>query len=213
MVTEGWSCFAASDNCLGLRTMAESEKVEIEAGDTVAAIGSQIRNLRSEQRLTLKDLGERTGVSPSMLSLVERGKTSPSIGTLVAISAALGVHMSDLIVDEKEDADRLVWRRKDQDSFTTPLGVQRRVLRVDRDRGVEIAINEYEPETGSALVPTHHPGFEYGVVLKGRLTVELEGEGPQELRAGDLISYASTVPHRIWNHSSGHVQALWINLD
>lgn len=197
----------------GAETMAEREKVEIEADDTVAAIGNQIRNLRSEQRLTLKDLGERTGVSPSMLSLVERGKTSPSIGTLVAISAALGVHMSDLIVDDDRASDQLVSRRKDQDSFTTELGVQRRILRVDRDHALEIAINEYEPETGSALVPTHHPGFEYGVVLKGRLTVELEGEEAQELRAGDLISYPSTVPHRIWNHSSAQVQALWINLD
>lgn len=193
--------------------MTASERVEIEAGDTVAAIGSQIRNLRSEKRLTLKDLGERTGVSPSMLSLVERGKTSPSIGTLVAISSALGVHMSDLIVDNEKDNDRLVSRRKDQDSFMTSLGVQRRVLRVDREHGLEIAINEYEPETGSALVPTHHPGYEYGVVLKGRLTVEIEGEEPQELRAGDLISYPSTLPHRIWNHSSSHVEALWINLD
>lgn len=192
--------------------MAENERVEIEASDTVAAIGNQIRNLRSELRLTLKDLGERTGVSPSMLSLVERGKTSPSIGTLVAISSALGVHMSDLIV-EKSESDQLVSRRKDQDSFTTPFGVQRRILRVDRDHGLEIAINEYEPETGSALVRTHHRGYEYGVVLKGRLTVELEGEEPQELRAGDLISYPSTLPHRIWNHSSSHVQALWINLD
>ena len=191
----------------------ENDNVHREAVETVAAIGSQIRNLRSEKRLTLKDLGERTGVSPSMLSLVERGKTSPSIGTLVAISAALGVHMSDLIVDDESSSAELVSRHKNQDSFTTSLGVQRRVLRVDRTRGIEIAINEYEPETGSALSPVHHPGHEYGVVLKGRLTVELEGEGEHELRAGDLISYPSTVPHRIWNHSSGHVSALWINLD
>jgi transcriptional regulator with XRE-family HTH domain len=191
----------------------ESEKVEIKAVNTVTAIGNQIRNLRSEKRLTLKDLGERTGVSPSMLSLVERGKTSPSIGTLVAISAALGVHMSDLIVDDESSSEELVSRHKNQDSFTTSFGVQRTILRVDRIRGVEIAINEYEPETGSALSPTHHPGYEYGVVLKGRLTVELEGEGKHELRAGDLISYPSKVPHRIWNHSSGHVKALWINLD
>lgn len=191
----------------------ENEKVEIEAVETVALIGSQIRSLRSEKQLTLKDLGERTGVSPSMLSLVERGKTSPSIGTLVAISAALGVHMSDLIVDDDKSSRELVSRQKDQDSFTTPLGVERRILRVDRLRGLEIAINEYEPDTGSALSPTHHPGYEYGIVLKGRLTVELDDEEEQELRAGDLISYPSTVPHRIWNHSAGRAKALWINLD
>lgn len=190
----------------------ENANVEVEAVDTVAAIGNQIRTLRSEQRLTLKDLAERTGVSPSMLSLVERGKTSPSIGTLVAIAGALGVHMSDLLVQESGVAEDVVSRRSAQQSFTTELGVQRRVLRLDRMRGIEIAINEYEPETGSALSLTHHPGFEYGIVLKGRLTVELES-GVHQLRAGDLISYPSSVPHRIWNHSSNHVEALWINVD
>lgn len=189
------------------------DRVEVEAVETVAAIGSQIRRLRSEKRLTLKDLGERTGVSPSMLSLVERGKTSPSIGTLVAISSALGVHMSDLITDDTRTAEDLVSLRNEQETFTTELGVQRRILRLDRVRGIEIAINEYQPDTGSALSPIHHPGYEYGIVFKGRLTVELQGEGEHELRTGDLISYPSTLAHRIWNHSSGHVQALWINLD
>ena len=38
-----------------------------------------------------------TGLSASLLSLVERGKTSPSIGTLVAIAHAFDVHMTDLV--------------------------------------------------------------------------------------------------------------------
>lgn len=192
---------------------AETDRRDIEAFDTVAAIGNRIRILRSQQRKTLKALAERTGVSPSMLSLVERGKTSPSIGTLVAISSALGVHMSDLLVDDDEPPEELISRRKDQHSFTTPLGVQRRILRVDRARGLEIAINEYAPGSGSEMELTHHEGYEFGVGLKGQLTIELADEEPQTLRAGDLISYPSTTPHRIWNYSSSHVQALWINLD
>jgi transcriptional regulator with XRE-family HTH domain len=161
----------------------------------------------------LKDLGEHTGISPSMLSLVERGKTSPSIGTLVAISSALGVHMSALIVDREDSTEELVSRQKDQASYSTSLGVQWRMLRADRSRGLEIAINEYESESGSSLVPPHHAGCEYGVVLKGLLTVELENQERHELWTGDLISYASTLPHRIWNYGSGHATALWINLD
>jgi transcriptional regulator with XRE-family HTH domain len=184
-----------------------------DASDTVAAIGSRIRDLRSEKSMTLKQLAERTGVSPSMLSLVERGKTSPSIGTLVAISYALGIHMSDLLVNDDSPSEELISRRTSQHSFTTPLGVQRRILRLDRKRGIEIAINEYESNTGSARELTHHAGYEFGVVLKGRLTIELAGQGSHELKVGDLISYPSTTPHRIWNHGSGPVQALWINLD
>jgi len=191
----------------------EIQRIEAEASDTVAAIGSRIRDLRSSKRLTLKKLAERTGVSPSMLSLVERGKTSPSIGTLVAISSALGIHMSDLLVEEEDAAGDLISRRSSQHSFTTPLGVQRRILRLDRKQGLEIAINVYEPNTGSSLDLTHHSGYEYGVVLKGKLTIELEGEGEHLLRMGDLISYPSSTPHRIWNHTSGQVQALWINFD
>ena len=79
-------------------------------------------------------------------------------------------------------------RVAEQPVFRTDEGVQRRILRDDRLNGVEIAINEYAPETGSAPVPVHHEGYEYGIVLDGELTVELDGK-THKLKSGDLISY------------------------
>src|SRR5918992_904002 len=85
----------------------------VDADATVVRIGTRIRTLRSERNLTLQSLAESTGLSSSMLSLVERGKTSPSIGTLVAISSALGVHMSDLFDNRADKQQERVVRMAD----------------------------------------------------------------------------------------------------
>ena len=93
----------------------------------------------------------------------------------------------------------------------TREGVERRILRDDRLNGVEIAINQYAPGTGSAPVPVHHDGYEYGILIEGELTVELDGK-THRLKSGDLISYDSARNHRIWNFSGRRARALWVNL-
>jgi transcriptional regulator with XRE-family HTH domain len=182
-----------------------------QAFDALAAIGARIREFRGRQRLTLQALGEKTGLSPSMLSLVERGKTSPSIGTLIVICSALNIHMTDLLAKEERSAAFPVSRAAEQLVVTTAEGVLRRVLGDDRIRGLEVAINEYRPNTGSAAPQHHHPGFEYGVGLAGELTVELDGT-QVILRPGDLVSYDSSRSHRVWNYGRKKARALWINL-
>jgi transcriptional regulator with XRE-family HTH domain len=182
------------------------------AAETVQAIGARVRELRNQRQLTLQALADLTGLSASLLSLVERGKTSPSIGTLVSVAYALGLHMNDLVPGESPSEASPVTLRSDQREFRTPDGVTRRVLKDDRTRGIELAINEYAPGGSSAASSLHHEGFEYGVVLDGTLTVYL-AEDRHVLRGGDSIGYDSTRPHRICNESKRATRALWVNLD
>lgn len=189
-----------------------TEEVTETTASTLAAIGLRIREIRQAQGMTLQQLGQESKLSPSMLSLVERGRASPSIGSLIVISNALGVTMSDLVTSNVPQESTPVVRAEDQQIVETANHVVRRLIRQDRARGVSIAINEYEPHTGSAESAISHDGYEYGFVLEGELTVEVEGTAHQ-LRAGDLISYDSRRPHRIWNHSTGKVRTLWFNLD
>lgn len=196
--------------------MARAKDVAVEAGEqnsnaVVAAIGNRLRALRQEREMTLQELAEVTDLSPSMLSLVERGRAAPSIQSLIVIANALSVTMSDLIVPHSADDERIVVRASDQPFVKTAQNVIRRVLREDRSRGISLAINEYEPETGSSLKRGAHSGFEYGFVLEGTLTVELENITYQ-LKAGDLISFESNRPHRFWNKGPKRVRTLWINL-
>lgn len=178
---------------------------------TLAAIGLRIRARRQTRRMTLQTLAAKTGLSPSMLSLVERGRVSPSIGSLVVIASALGVTMSDLIVAEPTPDEQLVVRATDQHAVETAKHVVRRLLREDSARGVSVAVNEYAPHTGNAEKPVAHDGFEYGYILEGRLTVEVDGASYQ-LEPGDLIAYNSRRLHRFWNHGKTKVRTLWFNL-
>jgi transcriptional regulator with XRE-family HTH domain len=197
---------------MGTRGAPQASETSIEMDYTLATIGARIRQFRTQKGLTLQALGRITGLSPSMLSLVERGKTSPSIGTLIVICSALEVHMSDLVAMEERTARDPVSRLGEQPVFQTAAGVMRRVLRADHVRGVEIAINEYAPDTGSAVTPVHHAGYEYGIVLEGKLTVEVEGTR-HVLHPGDLIAYESARDHRIWNYGADRAKALWVNLE
>jgi uncharacterized cupin superfamily protein len=119
--------------------------------------------------------------------------------------------MGDLLAPAHLVPIEPVSRAASQQVFETKEGVERRILRDDRIHGVEIAVNQYAPATGSAPVPVHHGGYEYGVILEGELTVELDGK-THTLKAGDLISYDSARRHRIWNYSGKKAKALWVNL-
>lgn len=182
------------------------------AASAVLAIGTRVRQLRNERGLTLQALADLTGLSASLLSLVERGKTSPSIGTLVAIAHAFDVHMGDLVPGAPAGAEQRVLEFDKQSVYSTPEGVKRRIVRDDRLRGLEVAMNEFGPGGQSASSSLHHRGYEYGVVIEGALTVEVDGQS-YELQPGDSIAYDSTHPHRIINHGRVEARALWVNLD
>ena len=189
-----------------------AEELEGLAAQALLAIGTRIRQVRSERGFTLQALADMTGLSASLLSLVERGKTSPSIGTLVAVAHALGVHMADLVPGAPPVSEIPVVRVHQQPVYSTPEGVNSRILCDDRVRGLEVALNEYASGGRSADASLHHDGCEYGVVIEGVLTVDVDGVA-YELNQGDSIAYDSSRPHRIQNNSRREARAIWVNLD
>ena len=179
---------------------------------TVAAIGSTMRKLRIEQRITLQKLSEMTKISPSMISLVERGLSAPSIGSLILIANALNTTISELMPDGSNIENEVVVRSGSRPLIETAENLMRRILRQDHLNGVLVSITEYKPETGSSRIARGHTGFEYGYILDGQLTVEIDGT-TYPLQPGDLISYSSRKAHRIWNYSTKKARALWFNIE
>lgn len=194
-----------------LSTLPATHDVAQATADMLAAIGERIRTARLAQGMTLQSLAAAANLSPSMLSLVERGRATPSIGSLVVISNCLGVAMSDLVAAGSSANHGVVVRVADQQIVETANHVIRRIIREDRARGVSIAINEYQPNTGNSDQPVSHDGYEYGFVLEGTLSVEVDGT-PFALARGDLISYSSRKLHRLWNYTNENVRTLWFNL-
>ncbi|MCE2532481.1 MAG: helix-turn-helix domain-containing protein [Acidimicrobiia bacterium] len=195
----------------GSESAVSPRRTVVTTEEHLAELGGRIRALRVEQGLTLQMIAERTGLSSSMVSMVERGRTSPSIGTLIAISSALGVHMADLFELDVDGTREAVQRAAEHQVVETANGVLRRLVQVDPRRGLELVVNEYEPGTASAVQVTHHGGYEYGYVLEGTLTVELQNTAHQ-LEPGDSIAFESTRPHRIVNEGRRRARAVWVNL-
>ena len=180
-------------------------------GNVIASIGKAVNSLRTAKGLTLQVLSKRSNLSVSMLSLIERGKASPSIGSLVVLASGLGVEMADLLGNGTAKVDKLVSRAEDQKVVQTTDGVLRRIVKSDPMHGLEIAINEYDVATANSPKPVKHEGYEYGMVLQGELQITVDGM-KHSLMPGDLISYPSTHPHRIANAGTKRARAIWINL-
>ncbi|WP_431281498.1 helix-turn-helix domain-containing protein [Humitalea sp. 24SJ18S-53] len=186
-------------------------RLQAETNELLMTIGARLRALRIERGLTLHALAEQTGLSSSMLSLLERGKTGPSIGTLVVIGSALGTQMSDLLGQPIAAPPEPVSRFASQPVYATADGVRRRILKSDATHGIEIAMNEYSPGTANAPRPVAHDGYEFGIALEGNLEITLGGQ-VYTLGEGDLVAYRSTDPHRIANPGKRRARALWVNL-
>ena len=61
-----------------------------------ARLGSRIRALRRAQRISQEQLAARAGLSYKFVGEVERGVGNPTVGTLAAVSTALGVDVPEL---------------------------------------------------------------------------------------------------------------------
>src|SRR6201991_451051 len=80
--------------------MSEVEAYSDATASALTAIGVRIKEIRLARGMTLQSVSDVSGLSPSMLSLVERGRASPSIGSLVVIANSLGVTMTDLLAGD-----------------------------------------------------------------------------------------------------------------
>jgi len=87
----------------------------------------------------------------------------------------------------------------------------RRIIFDDRQHGLELSEHTYAPGSESADVATHHSGEELGIVLEGRLAVEIN-DTTYELGAGDAVHFSSSTPHRFENRARRATRAIWLNI-
>lgn len=82
----------AEDRLLGKRGSPERELYEAEL--KVEMLGSMIRNIRHEQKLSQSELGEKLGVSKFQISRIENDTTNVNVQTLIKVFGALGKQIS-----------------------------------------------------------------------------------------------------------------------
>jgi transcriptional regulator with XRE-family HTH domain len=167
----------------------------------LAAIGRRVRGLRHQRQLSLEALAERSGVSVSMLSTVERGQKVPSILVMGQIATALDTSIGRL-VDEEAAPQVIVMRATDQRVIKDPAGIERRSLSPVLP-GVEFELMRMTlaPGVNAGVFPPHRAGSrEYLAVETGTLTLTLDGT-EYRLHAGDSIYHDGDCEHGYRNDS------------
>ncbi|MCM3695918.1 MULTISPECIES: helix-turn-helix domain-containing protein [Microbacterium] len=177
---------------------------------TLAVIGSRVRSLRRERQLTIVELAAMTELSVSMISTVERGQTAPSLTTLHALAEALEVPLASLFVVGMTTESPVV-PLDQQTEWETAGGATRRLAVDNLELGVEMYVDTYEPGDTHNRQPSHHRGYEFGLVVDGTLTVALDDEKHQ-VGPGDAVHYVAQRNHLISNEGDETVRAVWFNL-
>ncbi len=163
------------------------------------AIGSKIRRLRLGKKLGLVQLGEHTGLSPALLSKIERGHLFPTLPTLMRIALVFGVGLDHFFRGDSDRPIHAVVRKADRIRLPDKAGRTSPAYRFElldyplSDRKLNGYYVEIESEDERSELH-EHPGAEIIYVLRGELVVNLEGED-FTLGEGDSMYFDSAHPH------------------
>jgi transcriptional regulator with XRE-family HTH domain len=196
-------------------------------------IGRRLQEERKRRKMSIRALSREAGTSPSLISQIENHKVNPSVGTLYQLSEALNVPIEDFFregdgsrapddvadqrrstsaaeVSDESLADAVVTPEK-RAAIELANGVRWEMLRPLSEAAaedLEIMDVTYSPHSASGTKPVSHHGREYGLVVDGKLDVEVDGERVT-LESGDCVAFDSPRPHRLINPNDDPVRAIW----
>lgn len=161
------------------------------------SIGEKLRTLRLRKSLGLVELGKHTGLSPALLSKLERGKLFPTLPTLLRISMVYGVGLEYFFTDERKRRVVSMVRKEERVRFPEKPGVQDIPYYFEcldykaTERKLSAYIAEFQEPPAK---PHQHAGVEILYLMKGSLTLRIASE-EFELEAEDAIYFDSAVQH------------------
>ncbi len=163
-------------------------------------LGEKLRGLRLKKSMGLAQLGKHTGLSPAMLSKLERGRLFPTLPTLLRIAMVFSVGLDYFFTDERKRHVVAVVRRKDRLRFAENMGggaVAYHFESLDfpaNQRKFNAFLAAFEAGPADKIKLHQHAGVEFLYVLRGKLDLTI-GPDPHSLDAGDSIYFDSTVRH------------------
>ena len=191
-------------------------------------IGARLREARESRGMSLRALASAIGVSPSLLSQVETGKTKPSVSTLYSLVSQLDISTDALLGRDESAASFTAAGASQPQQQSRPLmayhhqtaeenptlemdnGVRWEKLSALDETDVEALRVTYQPGASSSIEGKlmRHFGVEHVYLLSGELTLKLEFD-EHVIRAGDSIAFDSQRPHLFVNRGEEPVVGLW----
>jgi transcriptional regulator with XRE-family HTH domain len=202
----------------------------------VEGIGPALRAARLRQKLSLRSVAADVGISASLLSQVETSKTQPSVSTFYTLVNRLGISVDELFgfaapnaavrpadppqprvtapgeraALDGNHAHPVVQRAGERPTLEMESGVIWESLTAGDRSVVDALLVTYRAGASSSVSHRmmRHAGVEYGYILQGELTLQLEFE-TYLLGPGDSLSFDSTRPHMFTNNGAEDVRGIW----
>lgn len=158
-------------------------------------IGERLRELREARNISMRTLATKSALSANALSMIERGKASPSVSTLYKLADALGVSIT-LFFSSDSQRKQVVFLKADE---RTRMSFTRGVF---EGLGGEKFIGRVEPfmltlDNGANSGPRSmtHTGHEFVFCLRGELEYQVERE-IYTMTPGDSLLFAAQLKHK-----------------
>jgi len=175
--------------------------------------GRAVKQQREACGLSLRALAEKSGISPSMISDIERGAKSPTVVTLVQLAQAMGISAAALVEGGEGPAPRIrVQRRGKEPGGETPARWKTVMPGIP---GSHIDVTHWQLVPSAILGPTagHAPGtVEHMYVTAGTVRM-IVGDEMVEMAAGDSCSCRTDVTHVIENPNSSAEAQFYLILE
>lgn len=166
-------------------------------------IGERLRELREARNISMRTLATKSGLSANALSMIERGRASPSVSTLYKLAEALGISITAFFGSDTE-RQKIVFLKSDaraRVSFTR--GVFEGLGGEQFTGRVEPFMLTLENSAHSGPRAMSHSGHEFVFCLRGELEYQVERQ-LYHLEAGDSLLFAAHLKHK-WRNPGKNV--------
>jgi transcriptional regulator with XRE-family HTH domain len=172
-------------------------------------VGQRLRDIRNEHGLSIRALAEKSQLNVNTLSMIENGKTSPSVATLQQLAFALEIPIAAFFENgtPKNKIAYLKASQRYQAAFAH--GTLEDLGAGMVSRGAEPFLVVLEPHAESGPAPIIHTGREFVFCLEGVLAYFIEGE-EYLLEPGDSLLFEAHLPHRWQNVGTTPTRSLLV---
>lgn len=164
------------------------------------SIGEKLRSLRLRKGIGLVELGRHTGLSPALLSKLERGKLFPTLPTLLRIALVFSVGLEHFFTPERKRRVLAIVRKEERKRFPERMGAKEPAFEFESldfpatERRMNAYLADFHPLAPEKVKLHTHAGVEFLYVIRGELGLRIGGE-EHGLGAGDAIYFDSGQPH------------------
>lgn len=172
-------------------------------------VGGRLRHLRQERGKSMRALARESGLSANALSMIERGRTSPSVSTLYKLADALEVPITAFFREEQPRSEVVFIKSQERTRVPFTRGLWEGLGGEGFSGRVEPFMLTLESGASSGPFGIVHTGHEFVMCLRGQIEYQVEGQH-YLLEPGDVLLFMAKLRHRWRNPSSNVATAIFV---